>query len=269
VRFKSSLVFPLLTLVLAGCGPDYQAKDRDAATAGVIAGGIIRFKPMSQWGSTEPIATFGLPVMGETTFISAQAACEGSGGSILPPLGFNQCSTGLVMTPLWTAVRAVGGPVGRTVALRGLENSWVPQKQDNLCWAAALETVRRYLNLFHIPHEEMSRAVANECPALPSQKGADLYQIAFVISKFNKLYDKNLIAPHVCSTEGCIIQSIQRGRPIIALKSSHAILVQGVEIANGTPDLIAKWRILDPAGDGRVETRDPLEMCTADAFIAF
>jgi Papain-like cysteine protease AvrRpt2 len=269
VRLTSQVLFVLVFPMIAACSPSYQATDRDAATAGVIGGGLLRFKPVSQWGSNEPIAVFGLPVMGETTFISTEAACQGAAGSVLPPLGFMQCSTGLVMTPLWTAARAVGSPAGRTIALPGLEAAWVAQKQDNLCWAATLETVRRYLNLTNIPHLDMSRMVANECPTLPSQKGADLYQIAFVIAKFNKLYDGNRLTPHACSTEACIIQALQRRRPVIALKASHAILVQGVEIAGGTADMISKWRILDPAGDGRIEERDPLEMCTADAFIAF
>jgi hypothetical protein len=55
----------------------------------------------------------------------------------------------------------------------------------------------------------------------------------------------------------------------IALGSSHAVLIQAVEIADGTSDMIAKYTILDPAGDGHLETREPLEMCTSDAFVAF
>jgi hypothetical protein len=174
------------------------------------------------------------------------------------------------MSPFRALESALGPLGGRTIALPGLERFWVSQKKDNLCWAAAIEIVRGYLHLRHVTHLTMPATVAKECPKLLNQtKGAELFQIAFVISKFNRLYDNSRLAPHACSTEQCVIESIQRGRPAIALKSAHAVVIQAVEIADGAPDAIWRYKILDPAGDGKIETREPLEMCTADAFIAF
>lgn len=230
--------------------------------------GIVRFKPLSRLGSNEPLATFGLPVMGETNFVAAGSSCEGAAGSVLPPLASKQCASGLVLGPL-RALEDMTGVPRRTVALPGLERFWVRQKTDNLCWAAAFETARAFLHLQHISHEEMPNIVANECPKLISQReGAEIYQIAFAIAKINRVYDNNRLIPHACSSERCIIESIARGRPVMILKSSHAVLIQAVEIASGTADIIARYRILDPAGNGNIETRDPLDLCTADAIIA-
>ena len=59
-----------------------------------------------------------------------------------------------------------------------------------------------------------------------------------------------------------------RRHPVVALVSSHAVLIQAIEIASGTPDMIRRYYILDPAKDGRIERREALEMCGAAGFVA-
>jgi hypothetical protein len=187
----------------------------------------------------------------------------------LPPLAIMQCSSGIVMGPVWALESAMNASSGRTLVLQGLERFHVHQEKDNLCWAAALETARKFLNLRHIPHTQMTGVVARDCPKLPEQKtGAELFQIAYTISKINHDYDGNKLNPHWCSTEKCIVDAIAHRRPVMALMKSHAVLVQAVEIASGTDSMIRKWYILDPAKDGRIESREALEMCTAAGFIA-
>jgi hypothetical protein len=263
--------FVLLSL-LSNCGAlGGRADGHDEATVSLIPKGLIRIDPdnLLSTDPNKPLMTYGVSALGETNFVLTDVPCDGAAGSLLPPLAIMQCSTGIVMGPVWALENATTGPSGRTLALPGLERFHVRQEQDNLCWAAALETARKFLNLRHIPHTQMTGVVAHDCPKLPEQKkGAELFQIAYTISKINRDYDGDKLNPHWCSTEKCIVEAIAHRRPVIALMASHAVLIQAVEIADGTDSMIKKWYILDPAKDGRIESREALEMCTAAGFIA-
>jgi hypothetical protein len=235
--------------------------------------GVIQINP-SNILSSNPNQPFlsgaSLGSLGETHFVlTSDKPCDGAAGSVLPPIAITSCSSGAVLGPLWVLEDVTTGFAGRTLALRGLERFHVHQEQDNLCWAAALETARQFLNLRHIAHQQMSNIVAQDCPKLSRQNiGAEMFQIAYTIAKINRDYDGNKLHPHSCSTEKCIVDAIAQGRPVIALIRAHAVLIQAIEIGSGTTDMIRRYYILDPAKDGRIETREALEMCTAAGFIA-
>jgi Papain-like cysteine protease AvrRpt2 len=263
--------FVLLSL-LSDCGAvGGRADGHDDATVSLIPKGLIRIDPdnLLSTDPNKPLMTYGVSALGETNFVLTEVPCDGAAGSLLPALAIMQCSSGIVMGPVWALESAMNASSGRTLVLQGLERFHVHQEKDNLCWAAALETARKFLNLRHIPHTQMTGVVARDCPKLPEQKtGAELFQIAYTISKINHDYDGNKLNPHWCSTEKCIVDAIAHRRPVMALMKSHAVLIQAVEIASGTDSIIRKWYILDPAKDGRIESREALEMCTAAGFIA-
>jgi hypothetical protein len=63
-------------------------------------------------------------------------------------------------------------------------------------------------------------------------------------------------------------------RPVMVLKSSHAVLIQAIQIdpqsrPTNYGGMISRYWILDPAGSGKPEPREPAEICVADAIIAF
>jgi hypothetical protein len=269
---KTCAIFGLLS-VLAGCGvAGGTAQNHAEATGTLIPLGVVQVNPANIL-STDPRQPFltgaNLASLGETHNVLSEKPCDGAAGSLLPPLAITQCSTGAVLGPVWMLEDITTGFTGRTIALRGLEQHFVHQEQDNLCWAAALETARSFLGLSHISHLELVNVVANDCPKLASQStGAEMFQIAYTVAKINRDYDRNKLNPHWCSDERCIVQSMARNRPVIALISSHAVLIQAIEIASGTPDSIRRYYILDPAKDGRVEPREALDMCRAAGFVA-
>ena len=272
VLFKALTFLGLVTL-LSGCGlAGGPASNHQEATGTLIPMGVVQVNPANVL-STDPRQPFltgaNLGSLGETHLVLTDKTCDGAAGSLLPPLAVTQCSTGAVLGPVWVLEDITTGFTGRTLALPGLEEFFVHQEQDNLCWAAALETARGYLKLSHISHLDMLSIVGNDCPKLANQSvGAEMFQIAYTVAKINHDYDGNKLNPHWCSTESCIVDSMVHRRPVIALISSHAVLIQAIEIASGTPDSIRRYYILDPAKDGHVERREALEMCTAAGFVA-
>ena len=197
----------------------------------------------------------------------AQVRQDREAGSIIPPLTL-ACLVRVPFLPL-TLLSHIGQPPGRTIALIGLERFFVPQQNTDLCWAAALQTARAYLGLQNVSLDEIPAVMSKECPELSVGTGrAQAYQIIFTSGSLLYHRDRLFHEPiGFCSTEACIANAIMRGRPVIALKSSHAVLIQGLEIEPGTPDLIRNYHILDPNGNGTIDVLNPLEMCTTDAFI--
>jgi hypothetical protein len=267
MHYRPFVLIVLIGGFLTGCDTTGSGPESDAART-LIGGGLVKQLP-----APGPFPSFAIEigpnVAGHTDFVSTATTCEGAAGSVIPPLAFAQCTAGYVLAPLRAAADAVGAPAGRTLTLPGLERFWIHQKEANLCWAAAFETARGYLHLKYVPHTEMPKMVEQDCPKLrDQQRGASLYQIAYTILKINRTYDAGRLAPHTCDNDACIIQSISRGRPVILLRSSHAVLLQSVEIAGGTTDMIRRYWILDPLGNGKPEVKEPAEICTSDAIIA-
>jgi hypothetical protein len=256
-----------------------QASARAKATSDLISGDIIRPLPQTNSGPFSSLDfSIGLPQLSQTRAVGSKHYCEGAAGSVIPPLAITECGGGLVLLPITTlrnVTDAIAGPADsrndRHVSLIGLERYWVPQKQDNLCWAAALETSRAFLHLHHLAQESIPEFVANECKSLASQPdGADAYQISYVILKMMNTYDGGAVRPRFCTSTRCMVDAISHQRPVIILNSSHAVLVQGIDYeTDGTTIVIRNYRILDPAGDGQVESKPALIYCRADAIITF
>jgi hypothetical protein len=270
---------PIYVSVLSSCATSPQPSNQSEAASALVLNGLVRPLPQSTNG---PFPSFGFSVgvnqLSQTTAVSSKNYCEGAAGSVIPPLAFVECGAGITTLPI-DALRnitdAIAGPgdssYDRHVSLQGLETYWVQQKADNLCWAAALETARAFLHLHHVAQQSIPDVVANECKTLRTQKeGADAYQIGFIITKMMNLYDNRIVNPHFCNETRCIVEAISHQRPVIILNASHAVLVQGVDYeTDGNVIAVRNYRILDPAGDGRVETKSKLELCRADAVITF
>lgn len=284
-RLLNALTLLGLSSLLSHCGlMGGPANDHTEATATLIPTGIIQINPANilSTNPSEPfLSGFSLQSLGETHFVLTDKPCDGAAGSLLPPIAITACTSSVVLSPLWVfgdtynAIREqmIGAAApelfGRTISLPGLEQFFVHQEQDNLCWAAALETARKYLKLHYLPQTEMINLVAGECTALQKQTvGAEMFQIAYTIAKINRVYDGDRLKPQWCSTERCIINTISRRRPVIALIASHAVLIQAIEVDIGATDTIKRYYILDPAKDGKIERKEAIEMCTAAGFIA-
>jgi hypothetical protein len=86
-------------------------------------------------------------------------------------------------------------------------------------------------------------------------------------------YDIGVANPHFCNNAECIVASLTRNRPVIMLRSGHAVLVVGADFLVGTNPyylmVINNLKILDPAGNGQIEDRSAFNLCNADAFIAY
>ena len=256
-----------------------QPSTQRGATTSLIMGDVVRPLPQTHSG---PFPSFGFTVglgqLSQTRAVASKNYCEGAAGSVIPPLALTECGAGIVTLPM-SALRgltdAVAGPgdsrYDRHITLIGLQQYWVRQHRDNLCWAAALETSRAFLHLYHLPQESMPQFVANECKSLPSQpEGADAYQIGFIITKMMRTFDGPAVRPHFCRDTRCMIEAISRQRPVIILNSSHAVLVQGMDYeTDGRTIVVRDYRILDPDGDGQIESKPALAYCRADAIITF
>jgi hypothetical protein len=249
MRSRHIAALVLFTLVLSGCGPTYRASDHSDATTDTLLKGFLNPDPNALAGSKTLGQLGGIAV---THLTAAKGACDGSAGSILPPLSLVDCTVRAAFLPATVLENVIGQAPGRTVVLRGLEKYWISQHHTELCWAAALETARGYLHLKHVPFDQMPSIMSNECPNQRKGGGpAQTFQIAYTSSSLSYHLDRVDETIQFCSDEPCIVRALERGRPIIALKASHAVLIQGVEIEQGTSDLIQKYLILDPDGNGK------------------
>lgn len=282
--------------------------------------------------SQAPEFGIGLPELGATTSVSAVRACEGSTGSILPPMFLSQCvpeitqiqsflppsqqrqfnqNVGLPLSGLGTATSLLLNPnflantlthLGETrgiplaqqfrgayttqnqpatytnghIFLRGIEQYWVHQSVDNDCWAATLETARRFLHLPYVSQDQIREIADRLCQQLHHQRfGASTYQIVYAISKLHSSDGEvTSVHPHFCNSFACIVNSLTGQQPIIMLNSGHAVLVVGADYYSGTANgqsivRYGTFYILDPAGNGNVKAKSLFSLCRADAFIAY
>jgi Papain-like cysteine protease AvrRpt2 len=262
-----AVLFACQMVDCSSIGPNGSQED---ATATLALRGLIRPVP----GPNGPLSNvyFGPATVAQTDFVDTSKSCEGAGGSLLPPIAAFSCPFAIGLAPARVLNDVLGVSRGRTIALTRLTQYWVQQQESNLCWAAAYETVRGYLQLTPIRHADMPKMV--DCPQLQKQpEGASLYQIMHIISKINQTQDRLRISPRPCTTEMCIVQAISQQRPVMILKSSHAVLIQAIQIdpqsRSNYGGMISQYWILDPAGTGKPEPVEPAAICLADAIIAF
>jgi hypothetical protein len=265
--------------------PDTIAANAAESAAGsaeaagqLIAKGIVQAGPGPNPGSFR--IQFGINQLSYTNYANSRQFCEGAIGSVIPPLSVDCVGTALA-TPLVVlqklAMIGKPDPGQHHIYLDGIERFWRPQSEPNDCWAAALETARRYLHYHDVSQEEMVDSARKICPRLENQKGgADAYQIATAITTLLKKYDQPLTSPHFCQGTRDVILSLAAGHPVIMLRSGHAVLVVGVDYTtdvarddNGPIPVVEDVFILDPAGNGQVEKWTPLSFCKADAFLAY
>ncbi|HUC60532.1 MAG TPA: papain-like cysteine protease family protein [Alphaproteobacteria bacterium] len=268
----------LALLCLVACAQGDTPAGTEAAQRTLIAAGILHVVPTSN-GFT---ISASVGNASQTRTVSAEQICEGATGSDLPPLAVMGCTSSVLNTPSeflrQFEVDVLHAPSHRQhVELSGIERYWVHQSKINDCWAATLATARSFRRLYPMSQNRILSFAQAQCPDLESQRtGANAYQIVYVITRLILMRDGNAVHPHFCDDYGCIADSIRNQHPVIMLNSDHAELVVGMDYVinpnppSGTsavmPDLIY---LLDPAGDGTVKNVLPLEICGADAFIAY
>lgn len=254
-------------------------------------------------GSTEVI---GAPGPGSTKVVRSEKRCEGAAGSILPPLAFEEGIKGSIQTlftPLTAAAEAVStekSAYDRSIFLDGIEKHFVQQRNEVTCWAAAMQTLRAYLNLKKLNQMEIVKFIEPDCPALKSQeKGATTFQVLYAAAKLQDKYDKEKVNTGLCQDSMCLIQAITNKRPVLMFKSNHVFLLVGIDYVHLPADdvnarianaLVPKVRMngktlerpnresiltqrfyfLDPAKSGPEHVvMKPLDLSTADAFVVF
>jgi hypothetical protein len=218
----------------------------------------------------------------------------GDSGSILSPLSLS-CATAVINFPFTALYDLQASLEGHTrprrhAGLNAVDRStvssiYVPQDDDNHCWAATLEAARKFLHLPLVSQDKMVDILADQIetqckrqpPAFPSMN-----QIAYTIDYMDSHYDtSNPVHPYYCTMAECIIDSLTRQRPIIMLRNGgplpgHAVLLVGVDydsgVAQGKPIVILRTLyIVDPKRKKKatVDVISLYDACRADAFISY
>jgi hypothetical protein len=158
------------------------------------------------------------------------------------------------------------------VRLNGIERFWVHQSNPADCWAAALETARMYRSSTgtrseHISQDKIRHIAGQYCPKY-NNGAATAYEISYMLSSLQRDYDHVNEKHFICTTFGCIIDSISRGHPVIMLKSGHATLIVGAEFTKDG-QVGEEFQVLDPAGNGKIENVSIFGICTAEVLISY
>ena len=259
--------------------------DKQGAIGQVIGEGFILPGQRSgnQPGTPKSDVFVGPGLLTRTEVVSGKNACDGAIGSVIPPLSITQCAGSVLTLPLLgvekllTALSGGAGVYGEYhIYLTGIEQYWVQQNEQNDCWAAALETTRRYLNLYPVSQSELIGSARRVCPMLSTKgRAADAYEIAFSIASTLQIYDRPRTNPTICPDIECIVGSLRNRHPVIMLGAGHAVVIVGMDYAvrgTGPKPLIVVERVfvLDPASkSAEVQTWSPFGFCKADVFIAY
>jgi len=265
----------ILLLMLASIGSCTRPANREEAISQVIAKGILR--P----GSTPGTLLFGPGILTQGSVAESTKPCEGAIGSIFPPFSLTQCVTYGLTAPLnllgdvALAMKGATPPRGH-VYLTGIEKFWVPQSEKNNCWAAVLETARKYLGLHYVSQDDLLESAQKICPGLKQQPGADAYQIVSAIRYRLQQHDQSRLTPGVCFDIQCVVGRLQNRRPVIMLGAGHAVLLVGLDFriapgarGAGPAILVERMFILDPNGNGQVETWSTFAFCKIDTFMYY
>jgi len=277
--WQTSLTFcalPLLSASIIACSPP---ADRPYATKAAISQLINQ-----SFSSPQPaVVTYGriTSQLAATQVVNSRVPCEGAAGSVMLPLGVYCLDTLMApMLPIGELFSSLGiaPPLhAYHVYLSGVAQYFVHQSEPNDCWAAALTTTRDFLHLPHITQTTLLSSAAKFCPLLPTQnRGADAYQIIYTIKHVLLRYDESRTSPHFCINPPCLIASLVQGHPIILLGNDHTVLLVGVDYvlspskSTPTPTItLQRLYLLDPAGNGLVETSLPAILCRVDVAIAY
>jgi len=278
-RFAFGIVLAFICVVITSCS---IPEDTEGATAQLIGQGLLHVQGGQRLGDLLTYS-FGVQNLSQTQVVKSHSLCEGAIGSVIPPLAVKEC-VGSAITLLFRPLDELQVSASGTqypenhVYLAGVNRFWVRQSRPNDCWAAALQIARDFLHLHHVSQDELIDSAQNLCPRLKDQpKGADVYQMTFSIVALLARYDIRFANPHFCGDAQCILASLMRDRPVIMLRSGHAVLIVGADFLadqnpmGPAPALVAvnNFKILDPAGTGEVANESPFVMCNADAFLAY
>jgi Papain-like cysteine protease AvrRpt2 len=255
---------------MASCSPP---TDVGGAENQVIGKGLVL--------PTQGDLLVGPGLLSATEIIQATKSCEGSVGSIIPPLSVNQCAMNVLATPLLAlenlqnALTGTVDPNAHHIYLNGIERYFVRQSEPENCWAATLETARDFLGLHPVSQDELIASARQICPRLREQnRGAEAYEIVYVIISVLKQYDRWRTEPHTCPDAECIITALSQGHPVIMLGSGHAVLLIGMDYTvkptNNPKPLVVVERlfVFDP-WSGQVDTWTPFSFCKIDVVFAY
>lgn len=212
--------------------------------------------------------------LSRTIVQKAQTPCEGSVGSVLPPIAFEGCGNpflALQNTQEWISTEFGFGSGLNYVFLPDVQKYWVRQTSASNCWAAALETARRYRHFRYLTQSDIYDFALSYCPILGTQReGASAFQITYIIAQLMERYHERNGENMICSDMKCILDTLKSGHPIIMLNSSHAILIVGADYFDNNIPTVKSFKILDPASvNGEIETVPVWKRCMADAFIPY
>lgn len=263
----------IMTAMLLSC-------DKPEDTASANNQSILRhFSFIREHNGNIEVGPIGLPSL--PLRVDSNRPCEGSVGSVIPPLAVFECSFALLSTPTFLLERGLGAIVGNEninigrVILPDVDRiNFVHQTKQNDCWAATLEMARAYRGLKHISQDDIISRSASYCPKLSEQQyGADAYQIMYMISILERSFDGGSRSHELCSMTECIAEAIHRRHPVIMLHAGHAVLIVGVEYmkpsSRDDPFLVRDFLVYDPSGNGEMDTISILSACRGDVFIVY
>jgi hypothetical protein len=258
----------LIFSFLCGCG-DTPKNSSEAQNVNILKG-LLDPHPLS---FTDPVLAQPGHVF-DPRVVHAEGKCQGSAGSLLPPLSINGCAFAVLIKPvdaLEGALDALHVPSARRqLILSGIEQYWVHQSNGDDCWAAVLETARAYHHLQHVSQDQIRDLVAGYCPDISTQSNRPgVYQIQVAMALLWQRYGDTKSGITMCGNPDCILKSLQRGMPVVMLKKGHASLIVGEDFFPGNPPSPKNFKVLDPEHFGKIEDRSLLDVCNADAFIPY
>lgn len=246
---------------------------------GVISHGVFVQKGTTSSGRKHVQLVIGSGSLSKTNTSSEAAPCIGEAGSIIPPLSVRACINSRALASSLLRNLLEDESHIEHIVLPGIESSFVSQKEPNICWAASMESARKYLHLFHVHQKKIVQELESSCGKNLQDRAASAYQIFFAIQKLSESYDMGLIKPSFCSRPECLLESLTNGRPVMMLRPGsgvgHAVLLVGMDFVydkeEGGKQLIIprKLHILDPEGDGKLKKISCFDIASVDAFIVF
>jgi hypothetical protein len=265
---KATGILLLVLLNCAGCG-DTPKNSAEAENANIVKG-LVDPHPLS---FKDPVLAQPGHVF-QPRVVHAEALCEGSAGSLLPPLSISGCAGAVLAKPI-DALEGVFDALHipssrRHIMLNGIEEFWVQQSNGDNCWAAVLETARAYHHLQNVPQDKIRELVTGYCPNIMGRnKRPDVYQIQVAMALLAERYGDVKSSVVMCGNPDCILKSLQSGSPVIMLENKHAVLIVGEDYIPGNPSTPKNFKILDPQNNRKLEDRSLLDVCRADAFMSY
>jgi hypothetical protein len=265
-RFAAILIS--ISLCFYGC-EDPPKNSGEAENANILKG-LVDPHPLS---FNDPVLAQPGHVF-EPRAVHAQGVCQGSAGSLLPPLSISGCALAILTKPvdaLENVFDALHVPSARHhILLNGIQQFWVHQSNGDNCWAAVLETARAYHHLPYVSQDQIRDMVGRYCPDISGQGDRpDVYQIQVAMALLWQRYGDTKSGVTMCGNPDCILKSLQSGMPVVMMKKGHAVLIVGEDYFAGNPSTPKNFKVLDPQHEGKIEDSSLLDVCRADAFIPY